>query len=676
MLSSWVKIAEDSDFSLANIPFGIFSTNEKFKPRCATAIGDKVVDLSILAEAGVFADIANFSPRCFANTTLNEFLAYPRPIWVAVRNKLIDLFAENGNSDALRSSDALQAASLHDVTDVTMHLPALIGDYTDFYSSREHATNVGTMFRGKDNALQPNWLHMPVGYHGRSSTVFVSGTPVRRPCGQLQKDRDDPKQGSIFGPCRLLDFELEMAFFVGGPCNEAGRRLDITQAYDRIFGFCLMNDWSARDIQSWEYVPLGPFTAKNFATTISPWVVTTMALEDFTTPTSSKEQVEPVPLMYLQDPNYESFNIALEVGIQSQVMDKPEVVSNSNFANLYWNATQQLVHHSVTGCIMRPGDLLGSGTISGTAESAFGSMLELCWKGTKEVPLGLSGEVRKFLNDGDTIIMKGSCQKEGHGRVGFGECSGTILPAFKEGDKEMDKPYFKKERYENFKLYSFWRSSSTYRVRIALAAKAIPYEIIPVNLLKKEHCDMTHTARNPMRQVPVLECTDTATNETIQISQSIAILEFLEEALPTRVALLPTDTTDRAMARQMVELINSGIQPIQNQSLLRDIETRSDGLISAAQLGNERITKGLKALEALVVEQLATRHKSFCLGGFSPTIVDVCLVPQLYNAHLFGVDLPNVCPTLQGIGVGLASHPWFVAAHPDAQPDAQPDAVI
>jgi fumarylacetoacetase len=656
---------------LANIPFGVFSTPETIQPRCATAIGDTVVDLSILAEAGVFDDIEDFSPRCFSNSTLNEFFAHGRPIWVAVRKRLIDLFSENGGSDTLRTNINLQSASLHDMKDVTMHLPARIGDYTDFYSSREHATNVGTMFRGKDNALQPNWLHLPVGYHGRSSTVFVSGTPVRRPYGQIQKDRDDAKQGSIFGPCRLLDFELEMAFFVGGAANAAGERLTATQAYDRIFGFCLMNDWSARDIQSWEYVPLGPFTAKNFATSISPWVVTTMALEDFTTPTSAKEQVEPIPLEYLQDPNYSSFDVALEVGIQSQDMDKPETVTQSNFANLYWNATQQLVHHAVTGCIMQPGDLLGSGTISGSVEKSYGSMLELCWKGTKEVTLGSSGEVRKFLHDGDTVVMKGWCQKAGHGRVGFGACSGTILPALTGSGEIQKMPMAVKSRYQDIKLYSYWKSSSAYRVRIALAAKRIAFETITLSLTTEDQYGAEHISRNPMCQVPVLECTDTATKQTIQISQSIAIIEFLEEAFPARPSLFPTDTTARATARQMVEIINSGIQPLQNQSMLRDIEGRSEGKISAIQLGNEGITKGLKALEALVTKQLVTQHnKKFCMGGFVPTIVDACLVPQLYNAHKFGVDLAEVCPTLEQIGANLESHPWFVAAHPDAQPDA------
>jgi len=670
MTSSWIEIAEDSDFSLENIPFGVFSTREKLLPRCATAIGDTVVDLSILAESGMLDDIPNFSPRCFTQSTLNEFFTYPRPIWVAVRNTLIDLFSEtNTSSDRLRINKALQAAALHDMKDVTMHLPADIGDYTDFYASREHATNVGTMFRGKDNALQPNWLHLPVGYHGRSSTIFVSGTTVRRPCGQLQKDRQDPKQGSIFGPCAKLDFELEMAFFVAGPPNRAGERLSVRQAYERIFGFCLMNDWSARDIQTWEYVPLGPFTAKNFATSISPWIVTTMALEDFVTPTSAKEQIEPIPLEYLQDPNYSSFNIALSVEIQSQDMEKPTTVSESNFSNLYWNATQQLVHHSVTGCIMRPGDLLGSGTISGCAEASFGSMLELSWNGTKEVSLGSSGEVRTFLHDGDTVIMKGWCQKGGHGRVGFGTCSGTILPAL-TGVGDIQVPAVTNERYQDFQLYSFWRSSCTYRVRIALAAKAVSYKTITVNIMKHENLDATLADLNPMHQVPVLEFKDTSTGETIQISQSIAIIEFLEEAFPKGPALLPADTTDRAKARQMVEIINSGIQPIQNLALLKDIETRSQGTISAAQIGKERITRGLKALEAIVVKQLATKYsKNFCMGGFAPTIVDACLAPQLFNAKVFGVDITEVCPTLEKIGTILACHPWFVGAHPDAQPD-------
>lgn len=297
------------------------------------------------------------------------------------------------------------------------------------------------MFRPNGAPLLPNWLHLPVGYHGRASSVYLSGTDVVRPRGQLQKDREDPSQGSIFGPCRLMDFELEMAFFVGGPPLAQGRGLTMAEAEDHIFGLVLMNDWSARDIQKWEYVPLGPFGAKNFATSISPWVVTLDALEPYRCPTSAGEQSDPVPLEYLRDPEYGSYDIALEVAIaNSNEMapgTAPATVCKSNFSNLYWNVKQQLVHHAVTGCNMQPGDLLGSGTISGSSQDSFGSMLELCWKGTREVPLGdtinpstNAPVVRKFLKDGDKVVMTGACGgKAGIGRVGFGTVEGTVLPA-------------------------------------------------------------------------------------------------------------------------------------------------------------------------------------------------------------------------------------------------------
>jgi fumarylacetoacetase len=329
----------------------------------------------------------------------------------------------------LTTGAGLSAANFVAQADAIMHMPANIGDYTDFYSSREHATNVGIMFRGVDNALQPNWLHLPVGYHGRASSVYLDGTDVVRPTGQLQVDPVDATQGSKYDACKLLDFELEMAFFVGGPENAPGTQISMAEAEDRIFGLVLLNDWSARDIQKWEYVPLGPFGAKNWASTISPWIVTLDALEPFRAPTSAGVQENPKPLDYLIDPTYSSYDIKLTVGVKSPTMAEPAVVTTSNFKNLYWNVKQQLVHHAVTGCNMRPGDLLGSGTISGQDETAFGSMLELCWKGSREVKLGESGETRKFLRDGDYVVMEGICSKEGVGNVGFGKVGGNILPA-------------------------------------------------------------------------------------------------------------------------------------------------------------------------------------------------------------------------------------------------------
>jgi len=379
----------------------------------------------------------------------------------------------------LQRNAALRDRAFHPLVETLYHLPAKIGDYTDFYSSREHATNVGIMFRGKDNALQPNWLHMPIGYHGRSSSVYPSISNgangggenvgdetmsfIRRPCGQLQIDPSDPIKGSAYGPCKLMDFELEVAFFVGGSTNHDGDRdgnsgkpLTLVQANDRIFGYVLMNDWSARDIQKWEYVPLGPFTSKNFATTISTWVVTPMALEPFRCETSAGKQggtnhrsgggtelsegvdvggdgegenCDPTPLEYLRDPNYGSYDVSLAVSLQPNTSaSKITRICQSNLKHMYWSSVQQLVHHSVTGCPMNAGDLLASGTISGKERCNFGSMLELSWKGTRQIVLD-GGEVRKFLQDGDAVIMNGWCEKKGVGRVGFGLCSGRVLPA-------------------------------------------------------------------------------------------------------------------------------------------------------------------------------------------------------------------------------------------------------
>eukprot|EP00550_Attheya_septentrionalis_P004397 CAMPEP_0198280316 /NCGR_PEP_ID=MMETSP1449-20131203/400_1 /TAXON_ID=420275 /ORGANISM="Attheya septentrionalis, Strain CCMP2084" /LENGTH=448 /DNA_ID=CAMNT_0043975629 /DNA_START=242 /DNA_END=1588 /DNA_ORIENTATION=- len=426
---SWVEVRSDSDFSLQNLPYGVFSHSHEETPRCGSAIGSYAIDLAVLAAHGIFYGVFPAAETTFSSQTLNAFMGQSSEVWRIIREVLINLLEDGGEDTRLSGDIELQAKVLIPLSEVIMHLPADIGDYTDFYSSREHATNVGTMFRGADNALQPNWLHLPVGYHGRASSIFLSGTDVVRPSGQIQVDATDAKSGSIHGPCQNLDFELEMCFFVGGSPNPPGTPILMAEAEQHIFGFTVMNDWSARDLQKWEYVPLGPFTAKNFATTISPWIVSPLALEPFKCPTSAITQTEPVPLEYLRDPDYGSYDVKLEVKIQSLTMTQPETVCRSNFANLYWNAKQQLVHHSVSGCNMRPGDLLGSGTISGSTPDSFGSMLELSWKGSREVKLGDTGEFRKYLQDGDTVIMGGWCIKEGIGRVGFGPCVSKILKA-------------------------------------------------------------------------------------------------------------------------------------------------------------------------------------------------------------------------------------------------------
>jgi maleylacetoacetate isomerase len=523
------------------------------------------------------------------------------------------------------------------------------------------------MFRGKDNALQPNWLHLPVGYHGRSSTVQVSGEPIVRPHGQLQLDAIDPSKGSTFGPCKLLDFELEVAFFVGGAPNLGP--MSIEDAKKRIFGFCLMNDWSARDVQKWEYVPLGPFTAKNFATTISPWIIPAEALEPFKTATSAGKQDNPVPLEYLQDPDYSSFDVRLSVAIQSPNMEKPHVVCQSNFANLYWNAAQQLAHHSVTGCKMNPGDLLASGTISGPTDNSFGSMLELSWKGSRTVDLG-GGEERKFLKDGDTVIMEGFCSKNGLDRVGFGVCSGKVLPANTATPPAVKAP----PRYKHFKLYAYWRSSSSWRVRIALVAKGIPFEVIPVDLKLGEHKSGRFLEKNPLGQVPVLEYTDAATDSLICMTQSIAIIEFLDQIFPQSKSLIPKDLDDKIAASEMVEVINSGIQPLQNAPLVNSLERASEGKIIGKDFAQGFIRNGFKMLEDLITKRRreGSRHTGpFCLGMFSPSIVDACLVPQLFNARRFDVDVDKEFPVLAAIEERCSAHPWFVPAHANVQIDAE-----
>lgn len=410
-MTSFVEIPEGSDFPIENLPYGVFKPAGSDRPRPGTAIGDWVVDLHALQEAGLL------DTQVFSESSLNAFMAAGRPVWKAVRSRLQDLLS--ADNPTIRDNDSLRATAFHHRAHVRMVLPAEIGDYTDFYSSREHATNVGTMFRDPDNALLPNWLHLPVGYHGRASSVVVSGTEVRRPQGQT-KPGDGPP---VFGPCRLLDFELELGFFTG-PGNDLGTPISIENAAEHIFGFVLVNDWSARDIQKWEYVPLGPFLAKNFATSISPWIVTLDALEPFRC--AGPEQ-DPNPLPYLESPGDWSYDINLEVGIQPDGREAADVVCRSNFKYMYWNICQQLAHHSVTGCNIRPGDLLASGTISGPDKGSYGSMLELSWRGSN--PLQLSdGSERKFLLDGDTVVMRGAAEKEGL-RIGFGEVSGKVLPA-------------------------------------------------------------------------------------------------------------------------------------------------------------------------------------------------------------------------------------------------------
>jgi fumarylacetoacetase len=387
------------------------------EPRVGVAIGEYVLDLSVLENNKLVGGPLLGSPNIFLNPSLNDFMALGRQAWTKTRATISHLLREE--VPTLRDNAVLRDQALIPMDEVQLLLPVDIGDYTDFYSSKEHATNVGSMFRDPENALLPNWLWLPVGYHGRASSVIPSGTDIHRPKGQTKPDNS---ARPVFGPSRLLDFELEMGFFIG-PGNKLGNPIPVKDASEHIFGMVLVNDWSARDIQKWEYVPLGPFLAKNFATSISPWVVTLDALEPFRC--AGPEQT-PEPLSYLKSKNEWSYDIHLKVLLESEKMEKPQRICKSNFKYMYWNICQQLAHHTITGCNVRPGDMMASGTISGPTPDSFGSLLELTWKGTKPIKLS-SGEQRKFLQDGDTVIMTGWCQGKKY-RVGFGEVRGKILP--------------------------------------------------------------------------------------------------------------------------------------------------------------------------------------------------------------------------------------------------------
>ena len=422
-LRSFIEVAADSHFPLENLPFGVFKPRNG-AARVGVALGEYVVDLAALERAGLFKDLP---PESLSRTgivaattrdSLNEFLSLGRTAWRAVRARLQHLLA--ADTPTLRDDAALRERAFHHQRDVAMQLPARIGNYTDFYSSYHHAHNVGTMLRGPENALMPNWKWLPVAYHGRASSVVISGTEVHRPRGQI-KPPDAPVP--VFGPTNGLDYELEMAFLIG-PGNSLGQPVPIERAIDHIFGLVLMNDWSARDIQAWEYQPLGPFLAKNFCTSISPWVVMLEALEPFR---KALPKQDPEPLPYLRSTNDFTFDIQLEARLQTEGMKEAHVITRTNFQNLYWSIAQQLAHHTIGGCNLEPGDLLASGTLSGAAEESRGCMLELTWRGADPLKLP-NGETRKWLEDGDTLTLSGWCDG-GDYRIGFGEVTGRILPA-------------------------------------------------------------------------------------------------------------------------------------------------------------------------------------------------------------------------------------------------------
>lgn len=415
-LTAFIPVATDSHFPLQNLPYGVFSTVNNPARRVGTILGEQVIDLALLEQHHFFKDCYDPALRLFNQPSLNLLAAQARNLQQQIRQVLQELLS--ADNKILRDNQALRQAAIIPYTDVTMHLPGVIPDYTDFYSSIDHARNVGCLFRDKDNPLLPNYLHLPVGYHGRASSIIVSGQPIKRPQGQiLPKDAVEP----ILSPSKALDFELEMAFFIGQG-NTLGEPIAIDEAYEHIFGMVILNDWSARDIQKWEYVPLGPFVAKSFATTISPWVVTLDALAPFKVAPRAQS---PQPLAYLRASNDFSVDIQLEVAIKTAKMHAPEVICRSNFSHLYWTMAQQLAHHTVAGCNTQAMDLMASGTISGPEVGSFGSLLEITFGGAQ--PLTLStGETRSYIQDGDEIIMTAFCQGDGY-RIGFGEARGKII---------------------------------------------------------------------------------------------------------------------------------------------------------------------------------------------------------------------------------------------------------
>ncbi len=426
---SWVESANDqaTDFPPQNLPFGAFRRSGTGSVRAGVAIGDMIVDIAEGQRLGLFAGESEAAAAA-CGSTLNGLMALGSHAWTALRRRLSDLLRADtalGKRAAAVGRDLLVPQD-----DAVMQLPVRIGDYSDFYASLSHASNVGSMLR-PDNPLLPNYKWVPIGYHGRASSIVVSGTPVRRPAGQSKGDHET---APTFGPSHRLDYEVEVGLFIG-PGNALGAPIPIAEAGAQLFGVCLLNDWSARDMQAWEYQPLGPFLAKNFATSISPWIVTADALAPFRVPSRERAPADPQPLAYLDDPadrGQGAFDIALEAHLQSGMMAErglaPQRLSRSTFATMYWTPAQLITHHASNGCNLLPGDLLGSGTVSGHTKDARGCLMELTWRGTEPITLP-SGETRRFLEDGDRVTLRASCERAGFRRIGFGECTGEILPA-------------------------------------------------------------------------------------------------------------------------------------------------------------------------------------------------------------------------------------------------------
>lgn len=428
LIRSFIEVKPESHFPIQNLPYGVFRDKDNKNPRVGVAIGDYVLDLSVLDESGFFDETEVKGKRVFHQPSLNKFMQMGKNAWKNVRRIIQHLLRED--VPTLRDDQSLRSKALKLQKNIELLLPVEIKNYTDFYASKEHASNVGTIFRGKENSLMPNWVHLPVGYHGRASSVVLSGTDIYRPQGQTRPPgSNDP----VFGPSKQLDFELEMGYFIGTG-NELGTPISVEEAEDHIFGLVLVNDWSARDIQSWEYQPLGPFLSKNFATSISPWVVPLEALEPFRVDGPVQD---PEPLPYLRTTKPNSFDIHLEVFLKGENMKEPLLISSSNYKYLYWSMSQQIAHHTITGCNLQTGDLMATGTISGPKKESRGCLLELTWRGAEPIQFD-NGEQRVWLEDGDEVIMTGWCQGEGY-RIGFGEVRGRILPP-----KKLDiSPYAK-----------------------------------------------------------------------------------------------------------------------------------------------------------------------------------------------------------------------------------------
>ncbi|MFT4693926.1 MAG: fumarylacetoacetase [Francisella sp.] len=413
-LKSFISISADCHFPIQNLPFGVFSTTDNNQRRMGVAIGDLVLDIATCLENGLLDSTPLKKEMAFED--LNALMKLGRKNVTIVRNAVSELLRD---SSALKDNETLKSKVLHKQSAVTMHLPAKISGYTDFYSSKEHATNIGTLFRDKNNPLLPNWVHIPVAYDGRAGSIIVSDQDIKRPQGQTRPNLEEPP---VFGKCKGLDVEVEIGVFVGTG-TELGDTISMEKAPEHIFGMVLLNDWSARDIQKWEYVPLGPFLGKNFATSISPWVVTLDALEPFRV---AAPKQDPKVLDYLARKEDWAVNLELAFGIQTPNMDKPEYISHTNFKYMYWDIAQQLTHHSINGCAMNTGDLFGSGTISGPTPDSYGSMIEMTEGGKNPIKLN-DGSERVFLKDGDTAVITGFCQADGY-RVGFGSVSGKIVP--------------------------------------------------------------------------------------------------------------------------------------------------------------------------------------------------------------------------------------------------------